>query len=141
MKPRPRGFLEPAYIDHSSEVFEYVSELHEYLWRFVRVHTPEASGNLADLLDAAIEVAERERRNTDIFKAAVLDKGEWRMTAKDGTVFGVFNQGNGDYIASQDDRGFHHAPPSYSSLPSWSDREANRRLKEAVDEYNDEADE
>ena len=67
MKLRPPGFLSREKID--SEVFDYVTELHEYLWRFVRVHDPSASGNLTDVLDASLEIAERERRNTDIFAA------------------------------------------------------------------------
>ena len=70
MKSRQHGFLGRDKIDHDSEVFDYVAELHEYLWRFVRVHSPGASGNLVDVLDDAIQLAECFRRNTDIFAAA-----------------------------------------------------------------------
>lgn len=63
-----------------------------------------------------------------------------KMTANDGTVFGVFNQGNGDYIAAEDAFGTHHAPPQYASLPSWSKAIARKRLAEAVQGYNDQKD-
>ena len=59
-----------------------------------------------------------------------------KMTAVDGTVFGVFNQGNGDYVAAEDEHGSHHAPRSYQLLPTWSDAVAHRHLREAVAEYN-----
>ncbi len=58
-----------------------------------------------------------------------------QMTASDGTVFVSCNQGNGDYIAVEDDRGFHHAPPRHKSLPDWSDEEARRQLRRAVREH------
>ena len=58
-----------------------------------------------------------------------------KMVAKDGTVFGVFNQGNGDYIASEDDSGFHYAPPQHRTLPHWSQAERKRQLLDAVKEY------
>lgn len=59
MKPRPRGFLAHENIDHESEAFDYISELHEYLWRFVRARRPGASGNLRNYVDAAVEELER----------------------------------------------------------------------------------
>lgn len=58
-----------------------------------------------------------------------------RMTAVDGTVFGVYNQGNGDYIACEDERGFHHAPPQYQTLPQWSEAQARRELRAAVRDH------
>jgi hypothetical protein len=61
-----------------------------------------------------------------------------KKTASDGTVFGVFNQGNGDYVASEDAHGTHYAPPQYQTLPHWSDRERRRQLDEAVAAYEDE---
>lgn len=58
MKNRPQGFLSEENISHNSEVFDYVEELHEYLWRFVRVARPGASGNLGELLDGIIDSLE-----------------------------------------------------------------------------------
>lgn len=58
-----------------------------------------------------------------------------RMTASDGTVFGVYNQGNGDYVAAEDHQGFHRAPPQYAVLPQWSEQEAKRALRDAVRNY------
>ncbi len=58
MKQRDNGFLSKENIDHNSEGFDYITELHEYLWRFVRVVNPGASGNLNELLDDAINKAE-----------------------------------------------------------------------------------
>ena len=58
MKQRASGFLAKEHIDHDSEAFDYIRELHDYLWRFVRVHIPGASGDLTDLLDKAITIAE-----------------------------------------------------------------------------------
>jgi hypothetical protein len=59
MKNRPNGFLSNEKIDHDSEVFDYIKELHEYLWRFVRCEIPGANGKLSDLLDDAIKLAEK----------------------------------------------------------------------------------
>ena len=59
MKDRPDGFLSDERI-HNTEVFDYIRELHEYLWRFVRVALPGASGHLDDYVDKAIEKMERK---------------------------------------------------------------------------------
>ena len=59
MKQRPDGFLKDLY-NPDTEVGDYVRELHEYLWRFVRVRFPWASGTLDKYVDAAIEDAERK---------------------------------------------------------------------------------
>ena len=56
-------------------------------------------------------------------------------TANDGTVFEVFSSANGDYIAVEDEQGFHHAPGQYQSLPNWSEKEARAALREAVAQY------
>jgi hypothetical protein len=62
MKPRPLYFLSEEHIDHDSEPFDYITELHDYLWRFVRcVNGPECSGNLHWYLDDAIDRLEKER--------------------------------------------------------------------------------
>jgi len=59
-----------------------------------------------------------------------------RKKANDGTVYGVYNQGNGDYVAAEDVQGYHHAPPKYVSLPSWDEAEARRQLDRAVRAHN-----
>lgn len=63
MKSRPQGFLSEENISHESEVFDYVSELHGYLWRLVRVARPGASGDLGNLLDSVIESLETAQQN------------------------------------------------------------------------------
>ena len=59
MKIRLNGFLSEEMISHDSEIFDYINELHGYLWRFVRTVKPGASGHLRDFLDSALEIAER----------------------------------------------------------------------------------
>ncbi len=58
MKDRPEGFLSHDRIDHGSEVFSYIQELHTCLWRFIRAAVPSMSGKFGDLLDAAVEAVE-----------------------------------------------------------------------------------
>lgn len=58
MKPRENGFLDDISISHDGEPFDYIVELHEYLWRFVRVHIPGASGDLGSFVDQAVFIAE-----------------------------------------------------------------------------------
>lgn len=58
MKNRNTGFLAEDKISHESEVFDYIRELHEYLWRFVKCQIHSASGNLEKYVDVAIEMAE-----------------------------------------------------------------------------------
>ena len=55
MKDRPNGFLSKENIDQEGEIFDYIAELHEYLWKFVRAVIPGASGNLKWYLDKAIK--------------------------------------------------------------------------------------
>ena len=55
MKTRPDGFLSEDNIPHDSEIFDYIKELHEYLWRFVRVVDPGSSGHISDFIDKAID--------------------------------------------------------------------------------------
>lgn len=66
MKPRTEGFLRKELISHESEHFDYIAELHEYLWRFVRVSTPGAGGRLEDYLDHTIENLEEKKNQTKI---------------------------------------------------------------------------
>ena len=61
MKKRTKGFLAEDKIDHNGEVFAYIRELHEYLWRFVRAEIPSASGNLDDFVDDALTDSEQRR--------------------------------------------------------------------------------
>jgi hypothetical protein len=58
MKRRPHGFLRDDAVPHDSEVFDYIVELHGYLWRVVNVAIPDASGCLGDYLPEAIEILE-----------------------------------------------------------------------------------
>jgi len=61
MKKRTKGFLAQDKIDQEGEIFNYIRELHDYLWRFTRCELPFANGNLRDYLDIALEKAEYER--------------------------------------------------------------------------------
>ena len=56
MKPRERGFLDPKKLPE--EVFDYVRELHDLLWRVARIVNPGASGDLSDMVEDAIGVLE-----------------------------------------------------------------------------------
>ena len=58
MKERPKGFLSDAMISHDSEQFDYINELHNYLWRFVRLSIPGASGDLKKYLPVVLEMLE-----------------------------------------------------------------------------------
>ena len=60
MKVRPRGFLGEEYISHDGEIFDYIAELHAYLWRVVYVVLPVASGNLGNYLDIVMETLEHD---------------------------------------------------------------------------------
>ena len=56
MKKRPDGFLSEENISHDSEIFDYIKELHGYLWKFIRTQNPGASGSLDDILVEPQEV-------------------------------------------------------------------------------------
>ena len=62
MKERPEGFLSSKLIDHDSEQFDYINELHDLLWEFVRIHLPGASGRLSDHIDEALKKAKETTR-------------------------------------------------------------------------------
>ncbi len=62
MKKRPDEFLSLKEIDHDGEVFDYILELHNYLWRFVHIVLPTASGNLGDYVDLALSELEHKKR-------------------------------------------------------------------------------
>jgi len=61
MKDRPKYFLAEDKIDHNGEIFDYIRELHDYLWHFVHRANPSASGNLRDFVDAALKQSELEQ--------------------------------------------------------------------------------
>ena len=61
MKKRTDGFLAQDNIDQDGEVFDYIREMHDYLWRFIRCELPFASGKLDNYLDVALEKAEYEK--------------------------------------------------------------------------------
>ena len=58
MKPRPLHFIADDKIDHDGEIFDYIRELHEYLWRFVHIAFPGAGGSLKNYVDPAIDKLE-----------------------------------------------------------------------------------
>jgi hypothetical protein len=62
MKPRPDGFLAEDKIDSNSEIFDYIRELHNYLWEYVRRVIPGASGWLNDYVDKGLEVLDEYNR-------------------------------------------------------------------------------
>lgn len=62
MKKRSIGFLRTELINHDSEQFDYIKELHEYLWAFVRCELPSASGKLTDYVDMALKEAQKRAK-------------------------------------------------------------------------------
>ncbi len=70
MKNRPEGFLKAKFIAHHSEQFDYIEELHGYLWRFVRIAFPGASGDLSEFIDPALDKLE----NMPIYPKRTIEK-------------------------------------------------------------------
>jgi hypothetical protein len=62
MKERPYGFLAEDKIDSNSEIFDYIRELHNYLWEYVRRIIPGASGCVNDYVDKSLEVLDEYNR-------------------------------------------------------------------------------
>ena len=60
MKARTVGFLAEDKINHDGEIFDYIQELHDYLWVVVRLAYPGASGSLRELLDGALSKLKKE---------------------------------------------------------------------------------
>jgi hypothetical protein len=54
VKERTKGFLRDEIISHDSEVFDYISELHDYLWQFCRILNPGTGGHLHNIIDAEL---------------------------------------------------------------------------------------
>ncbi len=61
MKERPYGFIAEDKIDHNGEIFDYIRELHDYLWRFVYIVNPDAAGSLSDQIDEVLDNLESKR--------------------------------------------------------------------------------
>lgn len=61
MRDRTKGFLSDENINHKSEQFDYIEELHDYLWRFIRAELPGSSGHITKYIDIALEQAEYKR--------------------------------------------------------------------------------
>lgn len=61
-KKRSPGFLSEENINHASEPFDYIRELHEVCWRFVRAVCPNANGTIDDWIGPALLIAERNTR-------------------------------------------------------------------------------
>ena len=55
MKDRPEGFIAEDKIDHDGEIFDYIRELHLYLWAFVRLFYPMAGGSLDYWVDKVLD--------------------------------------------------------------------------------------
>ena len=66
-KSRPLWFLAPEHQD-PDVILDYVRELHEVLWRFVRTEYPDASGELKYWVPVALAAAERRAPAADIMK-------------------------------------------------------------------------
>ena len=62
MKDRPYGFLAEDKISHNDEIFDYIKELHNYLWEYIRRIIPSASGNLHDYVDEGLKVLDDYNR-------------------------------------------------------------------------------
>ncbi len=77
MKTRNKGFLKDELISHKSEQFDYITELHDYLWKFIRSELPGASGNIRDYIDIALQQSENralinKQLYRDILAASIL---------------------------------------------------------------------
>uniref|UniRef100_A0A6M3IUZ7 Uncharacterized protein n=1 Tax=viral metagenome TaxID=1070528 RepID=A0A6M3IUZ7_9ZZZZ len=55
MKERPRGFIGEDKIDHDGEIFDYIKELHNYLWEFIYIFHPGAGGSLSDWVNDTLD--------------------------------------------------------------------------------------
>jgi len=89
MKNRSYGFLADDKISHEGEIFDYIRELHDYLWRFVRAAKPGASGNLEGWLDQTLSdlesrliPAQAYRATVEHIKEGVLLMGIYNYSAR-----------------------------------------------------------
>lgn len=84
MKPRPDGFLSENAISHTSEVFDYITELHGILWKFVYTAIPGAGGNLNSYIFPALAALSSSQQEVAGLKAGVE---EWKRGAKDNQAW------------------------------------------------------
>ena len=98
MKPRPDGFLSGNEISHDSEIFDYIRELHDYLWQFVRVFRPGVFGYLDDFIDDVLATAKEKGKIV-----AIMGGGDWAdasvehlMIPKDMDIDQAYNDYNID---------------------------------------------
>jgi len=74
MKKRPDRFLSEEYLSQdTSEASNYIVELHEYLWRFIKTQFPGAQGHMEEYLDLAIEKAEAQGEEEQCFFKRLID--------------------------------------------------------------------
>lgn len=101
MKKRTDGFLAQDKIDQDGEAFDYIRELHDYLWKFIRCELPFANGKLDNYLDVALEKAEeatapgKETVGKGWFERLAIQPEDCILVAHDtgeGWVLGVENQ-------------------------------------------------
>ena len=86
MKQRPSGFLSAENIDHDSEIFDYIRELHDYLWRYVKLYDPSASGKLSEYIDPVLDRGENISKQ---MKDVIYDYSEGEMYLNDWTLMDV----------------------------------------------------
>ena len=114
MKPRPRGFLAESEISHDSEIFDYIHELHDYLWQFVRVFRPMASGYLDDFIDNVLATARGSKEGKVI---AIMGGGDWT----DASVEHLVIPGNMDIDQAYNDYNvdIHRPGARWVSFAEW----------------------
>lgn len=102
MKERPSGFLANDKIPHDSEVFDYIKELHEYLWRFARIAMPGVCGRLELVVDRALD--KLEEMPADARRYRFLTSGDSSITVHEngGPPVGFFC-GTRDQVSEQID--------------------------------------
>lgn len=71
-KSRPKGFLGNDQIDHNSDIFDYIRELHEILWRVCWAVNPGATGYLEHNVGSAIEILERPQSSSGAAVEAMI---------------------------------------------------------------------
>jgi hypothetical protein len=150
MKPRPNGFLAEDKISHDSEIFDYIRELHDYLWQFVRVFYPGASGVLDDYIDNSLAMAKTAEKFSEkvweIFAlknnvptsakdsgkiAAIMDGGDWYDASVEHLVIPIdmnLKQQKEEYDNWYYDR--NRPPQNYDSFTDWLKKRGARETTE-----------
>jgi len=62
MKKRPDGFLAEGNIDHNSEIFDYIKELHTEMWKIIFYFDCQISPELDICWDFLINTIIREKK-------------------------------------------------------------------------------